>query len=40
MKILGNNCTFTFEEYLELYKNQFGGFMNKTIAENVKVVKR
>lgn len=35
MEILGNNCSVDFDEYHNLYKHQFGGFMKKMIEKNV-----
>lgn len=35
MEILSYNCSITFEEYHNLYINQFKGIMKKRIAKNV-----
>ena len=40
MEILGYNCSCEFSEYLELYKNQFGGIMKKKISENIFLVEK
>lgn len=40
MEILGYNCSCKFSEYLELYKNQFGGIMKKKISENIFLVEK
>ena len=39
MELLGNNCSLSFDEYHDLYINQFGGFMKKYITENVTLIK-
>jgi len=40
MEILVYNCSCEFSEYLELYKNQFGGIMKKKISENIFLVEK